>query len=161
MKGYVRASRSTVALPAALDGAAGRAVSDAKGQHIGHVSDVIFDEFHVERAFVEIESDGVFEINHKHFLAPVAALDLESDPIVVSLTVDETRELPAHDASMPFSEEYEMALMGFWGTQFSHDVEAVRDPLVERPGETHSMRAEQFDDDPGQPHTQYRTRDRG
>jgi hypothetical protein len=161
MKGYVRASGSTVELPEALDGAEGRPVVDARGKHIGHVTDIVFDEFHVERAYVEIESDGVFEIRHKHFLAPVVALDLEADPIVASISVDETNELPAHDRSMPFSEEYEMALLGFWGTQMSHYVEAVRDPLVERPGETHSMRAEQFDDDPEHPHSHYRTRERG
>jgi hypothetical protein len=161
MRGYVRASRSTVALPEELDSAEGRAVSDLEGHHIGHVTDVIFDEFHVERAYIEIESDGAFEINHKHFLAPLAALDLEHDQIVVSLTVGETKELPAHDPSMPFSEEYEMALLGFWGAQFSHNVEAVRDPLVERPGETHSMRPEQFDNDPDQPHSHYHVRDRG
>lgn len=160
MKGYVRASTSTVALPEDLDAAAGRDVSDRKGTHIGHITDVIFDEFHVERAYVEIESDGVFEITHRHFLAPVSALDLDADPIVVSLTVDETRELPGHDPSMPFSEEYEMALLGFWGTQFTQDVQAVRDPFVERPGETRSMRAEQFDSDPDDPHVHYRNRDR-
>lgn len=160
MKGYVRASTSTVALPEELDSAAGRAVSDKAGRHIGRITDVIFDEFHVERAYVEIESDGAFEFSHRHFLAPVAALDLSVDPAIVSLTVDRMRELPSHDPSMPFSEEYEMALLGFWGTQFTHDVEAVRDPLVERPGETHSMRAEHFDDDPVNPHVQYRVRDR-
>ncbi len=76
MKGYVRASTSTVALPEELDAAAGRAVSDKAGRHIGRITDVIFDEFHVERAYVEIESDGAFEFSHRHFLAPVAALDL-------------------------------------------------------------------------------------
>ncbi len=157
MKGYIRASHATVQLPRELDEAAGRKVVDSDGRPIGHVSDVVFDEFHTDRAYLEIESDHRFEINHKHFLAPILALDLETDPISVGMSAPEMEQLPGHDRSIPFSAEYEMALLGFWGTQMSHDVEAVRDPFVERPGETHSMRAEQFDSDPDTPHSGFRS----
>ncbi len=157
MKGYTRASRATTQLPAQYENAAGRDVVDSTGHHLGHVTDIVFDSYHVERAFLEIESDGRFEIRHKHFLAPVGAVDLEADPIAVGMTTSEMEKMPGHDHSVPFSEEYEVALMGFWGTQMHQDVEAVRDPLVERPGESHSMRPEQFDSDPDSPHSRYRS----
>jgi sporulation protein YlmC with PRC-barrel domain len=160
MKGYVRASRSTVELPHILDDAAGRQVVCQDGKLLGHVTDIVFDENHAGRAYLEIESDRVFEISHKHFLAPVEAVELDADPIVVSMVAREIAAAPGHDHSLPFSEEYEMALLGFWGTQLSQAVEAVRDPLVERPGETHSMRPEQFDSDPEAPHSRYRMRQR-
>lgn len=157
MKGYSRASRATMQLPEDYEKAAGRKVVDSEGHHIGHVTDIIFDEFHLERALLEIETDGRFEIRHKHFLAPIQALDLDSNPISVEMTKEEMEDMPGHDHSVPFSEEYEVALMGFWGVQMHEYSQAVRDPLVERPGESHSMRAEQFDSDPNSPHSRYRS----
>ena len=156
MKGFVRASRSTIQLPEDLDRAAGRKVICSGGRELGHVVDIVFDQYHPDRAYLEVESDHRFEITHKHFLTPTKAVDLSADPIVVDVSAEELTSAPGHDPSMPLSEEYELALLGFWGAQMSHDVEAVRDPLVERPGESHSMRAEQFDSDPKTPHSHYR-----
>jgi sporulation protein YlmC with PRC-barrel domain len=160
MKGYVRASRSNVQLPAALDRAAERKVVCSDGRELGQVVDIIFDEYHTDRAYLEVESDGRLKINHKYFLTPTKAVDLDTDPIVVDMSTEELIAAPGHDQSMPFSEEYEVALMGFWGVQMHEDVEAVRDPLTERPGQTHAMRAEQFDSDPNHPHAHYRQVDR-
>lgn len=158
MRGYLRASQSTAQLPEELDRARGRSVVCEDGNRLGHVVDILFDEYHTERAYLEVESDGFLNFNHKHFLTPVALADFSGDPIRVNVSTETIEKGPGHDRSAPFSEEYEMAVLGFWGTQFNRDVEAVRDPLVERPGELHSMRPEQFDDDPVDPHVHYRTR---
>ena len=156
MKGFVRASRSTVQLPEDFDQAAGRKVVCRDGRELGNVIDIVFDQYHTDRAYLEVESDHRFEINHKHFLTPTKAVDLGTDPIVVEMSSEELTSAPGHDTSMPLSEEYEVALLGFWGTQMSHNVEAVRDPLVERPGGSHTMRPEQYDSDPTAPHSRYR-----
>lgn len=153
---YVRASESQTELPREMEDLQGREVVDSDGHKLGHIVDILFDQFHIENAYVEIESDSLLGIRHKHFLAPVAASQLEDGTVRVACFQRELNDLPDYSPSQPFSEEYENALLGFWGTQFTDDAEAVRDPLTERPGELHSMRPEQFDDDPIDPHSNWR-----
>lgn len=157
MRGYQRASRAQVELPKELEDAQGRRVVDRDGRRLGHVVDVLFDDYHRERVFLEIESEGFLEWRHRHCLAPVDGSALQQDPIVVDAAREELEQLPTHDPSQPFSEEYETAVLGFWGVQMHENVEAVRDPLTERPGESHSMRPEQFDADPRNPHSRRRS----
>ena len=149
---YVRASQSPVDIPRELEDLQGKEVIDSEGNKLGHVIDILFDQFHTENAYIEIESDRLLGIIHKHFLAPVGSSRAEDGRLRVACFQRELQDLPDYNPSQPLSEEYENALLGFWGTQFHQDVEAVRDPLTERPGELHSMRPEQFDDDPIEPH---------
>lgn len=149
---YERASDTQIQLPRSLEDLQGQEVVDSEGEKLGHVVDIIFDRFHTEKAYIEIESDGFLEIRHKHFLAPISASQVEDGTVRVACFQRELKELPEYNPSQPFSEEYENALLGFWGAQFQQDVAAVRDPFTERPGELHSMRPEQFDDDPIDPH---------
>lgn len=155
---YERASETQMQLPKSLEDLQGREVVDSEGHKLGRVVDILFDQFHTENAYVEIESDSLLGIRHKHFLAPVSASRVEDESLKVACFQRELNDLPDYSPSQPFSEEYENALLGFWGTQFTDDAEAVRDPLTERPGELHSMRREQFDDDPVDPHSNWRMR---
>jgi hypothetical protein len=134
----------------------GKEVVDSEGKKLGHIVDILFDQFHTENAYVEIESDSLLGLRTRHFLAPVAASQVEDGSVRVACFQRELHDMPDYNPSQPFSEEYETALLGFWGTQFTDDAEAVRDPFTERPGELHSMRREQFDDDPVDPHSNWR-----
>lgn len=158
MRGYQRASQAQIQIPRSIEDAQGRDVVCRGGERLGHVIDVLFDDYHRERMYLEVESDGRLEIRHKHFLAPIDETSAQGDPIMVDIAYEEMADVPTHDHSQPFSEEYETAVLGFWGTQMHEDVEAVRDPLTEKSGELHSMRPEQFDDDPETPHANRRTR---
>lgn len=115
-----------MALPRELDEAAGRRVVDRDGHDLGHVIDIIYDEYQVEHAFLEVESDHTFERHHKHFLAPIAAADVEQNPIVVPISIKESEKPPGYHSSMPFSEDYEMAVLGFWTDETDPDFRSRR-----------------------------------
>lgn len=156
---YVRASSTTMELPEGVEGLEGREAVDSQGEAIGHVVDILFDQFHPERAFLELETDGFLGIGQKNLLAPFDREAVKSDPIVIPATKEVLHDAPSHDPSMPLSEEYEVALAGYWNAGYEWTTPpAVRDPFTERPGETHAMRPEQFDDDPIDPHANPRTK---
>lgn len=162
---YVRASQAQIELPKELEGLEGREVVDRDGEKLGHVIDLMIDQFHHENSFLELETDGFLGIGRKQLLAPLRWDQVGNDPITVNVAKEELHNAPDYDPSMPFSEEYETALAGYWNLPYHWTKPpAVRDPLTERPGESHSMRPEQFDDDPHQPHSTPRTdsrRDQG
>ncbi|MFW6075647.1 MAG: PRC-barrel domain-containing protein [Chloroflexota bacterium] len=160
MRGYQRASQAQIQIPRSIEDAQGRDVVCRGGKRLGHVVDVLFDDYHRDRLYLEVESDGKLEFRHKHFITPVDESSVDEDPIFVDVAYEEIGDVPTHDPSQPFSEEYEAAVFGFWGTQMHETVEAVRDPFTEKSGELHSMRPEQFDDDPHTPHANRRNRRR-
>ena len=153
---YIRASEATTELPRELEDVQGREVVCAGGENIGKVIDVLYDQFNTQFAFLETETHGFLGLNKKHLLAPVPWGHLQDDPIQVSMAKSELHQHPDYHPSMPFSDEQEMALLGFWGVTLHEDVPAVRDPLIERDGQGLADRIEQYDADPAQPHEQQR-----
>ena len=149
---YIRASRATTELPRELEDVQGRTVVCSGGEKIGHVIDVLYDVNNTRYAFLETETDGFLGMHKKHLLAPVPWGHLDSDPIQVSMAKEELHTHPDYHPGMPFSDEQEMAVLGFWGVQMHEDVEATRDPLIERGGQGLAMRPEQYDSDPIHPH---------
>lgn len=149
---YIRASEATAELPRELEDVQGREVVCADGEKLGHVVDVLFDRFNTTYAFLETERHGFLGIHNKHMLAPIPWEHLQDDPIQVSMSAHELHDQPDYHPSMPFSDEQEMALLGFWGVQMHEDAEATRDPLIERGGRGLAMRPEQYDSDPIHPH---------
>jgi hypothetical protein len=153
---YMRASEATAELPRELEDVQGREVLSADGEKLGHVVDVLFDQFNTSYAFLETERHGFLGIHNKHMLAVIPWDQLSDNPIRVSLAAQELHGQPDYHPSMPFGDEQEMAVLGFWGVQMHEDAEATRDPLLERSGHGIAMRPEQFDRDPINPHEHYR-----
>lgn len=152
---YVRASHAQMELPKEIEGLEGRDVVDRDGDKLGHVVDILIDQFHHEHSFIEIETDGFLGMGRKHLLAPLRLDETGNDPITVDAVKRELHDAPEHDPSMMFSEEYESALAGYWNLPYHWTKPpATRDPFVERPGELRSMRGEQFGGDPHKPHAE-------
>ena len=150
---YIRASHAQIELPQAVERLEGREVVDREGDKLGHVVDILIDQFHHEQSFIEIETDGFLGMGRKHLLAPLHIDETANDPIIVDAVKRELHDAPDYDPSMMLSEEYETALAGYWNLPYHWTKPpAVRDPFVERPGELHSMRGEQFSGDPHKPH---------
>ncbi len=159
---YIRASQAQTALPREIEGLQGREVVDRDGEKLGHIVDLLIDQFHTQNCFLELETDGFLGLGRTYLVAPLRWDQVTNNPIVVDAAKEELHDAPEHDPSVPFSEEYETALAGYWNLPYHWTKPpAVRDPLTERPGETHSMRPEQFDDDPHQPHANPRIDTRG
>lgn len=158
---YVRASQAQMELPRSIEGLEGREVVDRDGDKIGHVIDILIDQFHHEQSFIEIETDGFLGLGKKHLLAPLHLDATTDDPIVVDAVKRELHDAPDYHPSMMLSEEYESALAGYWNLPYHWTKPpAVRDPFVERPGELRSMRGEQFGGDPHKPHGNERSSQR-
>lgn len=154
---YIRASHAQIELPKEIEGLEGREVFDREGEKLGHVIDLLIDESHQERIFLELETGGFLGLGRKHLLAPLRGDQVTNETITVDCAKEELHGAPDHDPSVPFSEEYESALAGYWNLPYHWTKPpAVRDPFTERPGELHSMRPEQFDEDPHQPHDEPR-----
>lgn len=150
---YIRASNAQIELPREIEGLEGREVVDRDGDKLGHVIDILIDQFHHEHSFIEIESDGFLGMGRKYLLAPLRRDQAANDPIVVDAVKEQLDNAPDHEPSMMLSEEYETALAGYWNLPYHWTKPpAIRDPFVERPGELRSMRAEQFGGDPHKPH---------
>jgi sporulation protein YlmC with PRC-barrel domain len=149
---YIRASQAQVELPREIEGLEGREVVDRDGDKIGHVIDILLDQFHHEQSFIEIETDGFLGMGRKHLLAPLRWDETDKDPITVDAVKRELHDAPDYQPSMMLSEEYETAMAGYWNLPYHWTKPpAIRDPFVERPGELHSMRPEQFSGDPHKP----------
>lgn len=156
---YIRASRAQIQLPEAVEGLQGREVVDSEGESLGEVVDILIDQFHHEHSFLEIETDGFLGMGKKLLLAPLRLEDAEADPIVVGISKEELRDAPDYEPSMMLSEEYEVALSGYWNLpSFWTKPPAIRDPFMEQAGELRSMRPEQFAGDPHTPHANPRSR---
>ena len=54
-----------------IEGLEGREVADRDGEKLGHVVDLMIDQFHNENSFLELETDGFLGIGRKHLLSPL------------------------------------------------------------------------------------------
>lgn len=156
---YIRASRAQIELPMVVEELQGRDVVDCDGDELGQVVDILIDQFHHEHSFLEIETDGFLGMGKKHLLAPLHLDHANADPIVVEMSKEQLHGAPDYEPSMMLSEEYEVALSGYWNLpSYWTKPPAIRDPFVEQAGELRSMRPEQFAGDPHQPHANPRSR---
>lgn len=149
---YIRASTATTEVPRELEDLEGREVISADGEKLGHVVDVLFNTSNTSYAFLETERHGFLGLHITHMLAPIPWDHLQDNPIRVSMSAHELHDQPDYHPSMLFSNEQEIAVLGFWGVQMHEDAEATRDPLIERGDQGLAMRPEQYDSDPIHPH---------
>lgn len=108
-------------LPDELSDANGRKVVDSNGDEIGHVVDVLFDPYHIERAFLEIRSDheGFLHRKERYYLAPLDMEAVKEDPISVPMVKKEIQEMhPEYNPAGALPDGYEEEIIGFWGVNY-------------------------------------------
>lgn len=108
---------------ASFDNMKGMKVTDPKGDHLGKVSDVVFDPSAGRIGYFILASGGAAGVGEKKYAIPFQAFQWKPDQKVLALNIDKERlkDAPEARADMAYDRDFAMRADQFYGVSPSWD----------------------------------------